>query len=653
MKFIMKKIAFFAAVAALAFAFSASAATLADFGTTNIKVGSRGPAVMAVQSALNTCTGSTLAVDGVFGPMTANSFRAFQMSQNIKVDGIVGPQTKAMLAACSTPATTPVDNGGNTDNSDNSDDSEDSSDDNSGPLEGGAGDIDSLDLLSSFNNEKVKEGAEDVKIFGFELEASDDSDLDISSVKLAFANDGTGSTRLTRYVTDVKVWMGSEEVGSADSDEFSRSGSTSTKSIALEDAIVRAGEKVKFYVSVSAVDSIDSSDITGSDWSLDLTQTRFEDAEGVVSTDTTALAPVDFEFEDGASSSTVEAKFSMGSGNPSARTVEVDDVSDTDDVLLLEMKLNAKGSEMMVDELPFSVTSSGATIPEAVKTFRLLVDGEEIDSVSIGSTAATCTEASVPFSWCTGLGTGTVGAMTTATVLFSDLEDDFVVDADDTVTIKLVADINDTEGSFGSSDSVTATFASTQRDAAVVNNPAGDEIADSRKSGAVTGEAQTFYADGATVTLKGTPTISQVTTTAGKATQTTYTMKFDVTAFGETFYMGQTAQYAAAITGTNGLNFNLEDSSAPSTAVTTGTVSSTLSSAAPITGSAYRFDEGSTREVTLQVVVTVPPTEDRSFRVQANSFKFFTDSALTAGAAEVVLSPSYSFETGYQLIDAA
>lgn len=56
--------------------------------------GSAGPAVFALQHNLNFAYGfSDLVVDGIFGPMTEQFVRIFQMVERITVDGIVGPVT--------------------------------------------------------------------------------------------------------------------------------------------------------------------------------------------------------------------------------------------------------------------------------------------------------------------------------------------------------------------------------------------------------------------------------------------------------------------------------------------------------------------------------------------------------------------------------
>ena len=63
-----------------------------------VRNGSQGQGVRAVQRQLN-ARGSSLAVDGIFGPLTDTAVRAYQQRASVAVDGIVGPETwQALLA---------------------------------------------------------------------------------------------------------------------------------------------------------------------------------------------------------------------------------------------------------------------------------------------------------------------------------------------------------------------------------------------------------------------------------------------------------------------------------------------------------------------------------------------------------------------------
>jgi hypothetical protein len=58
-----------------------------------VNQGKNGPAVRAVQKLLKDKFGYNLAVDGIFGPATANAVKDFQSDNDLAVDGIVGPKT--------------------------------------------------------------------------------------------------------------------------------------------------------------------------------------------------------------------------------------------------------------------------------------------------------------------------------------------------------------------------------------------------------------------------------------------------------------------------------------------------------------------------------------------------------------------------------
>ena len=63
-----------------------------------VSQGSDGDAVRAIQSQLHSRgSGTVIAVDGIFGPMTAGAVRGFQELLGLTVDGIVGPQTWSLL----------------------------------------------------------------------------------------------------------------------------------------------------------------------------------------------------------------------------------------------------------------------------------------------------------------------------------------------------------------------------------------------------------------------------------------------------------------------------------------------------------------------------------------------------------------------------
>ncbi|MEV8457664.1 N-acetylmuramoyl-L-alanine amidase [Streptomyces sp. NPDC052095] len=65
--------------------------------TTSLQQGATGDAVKRLQRALTAALGSTVGVDGSFGPETATAVRGYQTSRGLTADGIVGAGTWAAL----------------------------------------------------------------------------------------------------------------------------------------------------------------------------------------------------------------------------------------------------------------------------------------------------------------------------------------------------------------------------------------------------------------------------------------------------------------------------------------------------------------------------------------------------------------------------
>lgn len=583
----------FAGVAAAVVAFmmiasSASAMTVADFGPSTLKVGSTGMYVANMQSALNmaSCANAGLVADGKFGPMTGAKVQAFQASKGLTADGFVGNATKAALATCSTTTSTPS--------------TPSTGSNNSSSLSGGAGDLEDVDILSTYSSEDVLEGANDAKVMAFEIEADNGSDLLIQNVRLAFEMTGAGSSRMDKYMDSVKVWQANDEVGSADEDEFSENSDIYSKSIALDGAVVEDGEKSKFYVSVDAISNIDSDDLN-ENWTVTLESIRFMDADGAIITDNSTGEIGDsltFSFEDLTSSGDLELKATKDNSSPEAQVVEVDDVSDTNDVLLLAVKLKATGSDFTFDEMEFDVTPTGANTNEIVKEYRLIVDGDEIDSMGATSIASTVT----------------------GQITFTDLEDDFMVEEGDTIVVELVADINDLEGNFGGGDSIVASFTNTNFLASEVDDQEGDSLANGDRSGSVVGESQTFFKEGIVVELVGSPTAVKTVgdASAPESDSGLFSITFDVTAFGSDVFIDKSAPLAAGGSGESDL-----------TITGTGSVTSEISSVGADEGTdGFEVADGTTERFTI--TTNILATATGFFRVQLGSLAYaLTDADAT------------------------
>jgi hypothetical protein len=648
-----------------------------------MKVGSKGPGVSTLQAALNSVqTTPQIVVDGSFGPATKSAVVAFQASHGLVADGVVGPMTGAKLAAatvavitipggfpagcmsasgfstttgqsCATSTSLPAGCTSSSGFSPTTGIKCDSSGGGStgGPLSGGAGDID-LTAKSTYSNEDVVAGEEDVPVLAFEVEADDGSDVEITNVKVEFINsNGASSDSLDDYAESISIWMGDEMVGESDADEFSENSNFWSDTIALSGAVVEAGDTETFSVAVTALNNLDSGDIDTDSWSVDLLSVRFKDAAGVTTTETANASGTDaaagfqrdLDFDDLATSGDLELKASLGSNSPDAGSVEVDTTTTTD-VTMLEFTLKAEGSDMNIDSLELTGAIAGNatnTWADMISELTLEADGDEIDSVSAYGTCAD--------------GSATTDD-TGGDICFTDLDLD--IEEDDTVTFKAIAKVRAIAADFDEGDSFTVSFPAASLDDTTntdVEDGNGDTVVAGDRTGSAVGETQTFYSSGVMVDM-GNVTYESITD-SGNVTQVTYNIPLSVTAFGDTRYVGLAAQYEAThttITDDLALSFALQDSTAPTTDLENGTVSSTWTCDASIEGGiGYRLDEGDEVDCTLQVIHTTPGTASRSYRVHVEGFQSYLDAALTNDATNELiqlLSPADEFQTDYKFI---
>ncbi|MFZ3011691.1 MAG: peptidoglycan-binding domain-containing protein [Minisyncoccia bacterium] len=388
------------------FAFNANSAAADCSITTTLRAGSVGTEVQCLQTII----GAT--ADGKFGPMTKAAVMAWQAGHGLVADGVVGAMTRAALmgaptgnfpAGCTSASGYSATTGVKCDTGASAglpagcsstvgysqttgvkcDGSQGGS--SSGPLSGGAGDV-TITSTTSDVEDTVKEDDTEVKVLGFQVEA-EDSDVEINNVKVLLKNTGFGpsSENLLKYVDEVSIMMGDEVVGSADTSDFSKdSGSPDefTKSISLDNAVVREGDKVKFYVAVTTSSTIDTADMTDADWYVLADTLRFEDGSGVVST-TDITKNNTFDFEDASSDDSLEVKSSTA--NPEDGTVKVDENNTTDDVLALQFKLD-------VDEDSADASVTSATVKVAVSNFDYdksgVVDAGDLLAVANGDAIA-------------------------------------------------------------------------------------------------------------------------------------------------------------------------------------------------------------------------------------------------------------------------
>jgi hypothetical protein len=623
-------------VVAIALAFVAAVSTANAAFDANLTVGSTGTDVASLQSWLISkgyaipAISSGVAQPGYFGSQTVTAVKAYQAANGIPSTGFFGPLTRAAVnkvggaavpvamgcpvgyTCTANPGTTPATTGTPSTTA----------------LAGTDGSISDVNELSQYASEEVGDGQKDVKVLGFEVEASNDGDILLRSVKLSFdpAGNGSGdSDHLDDYIKSVSVWMGDKKIGSADANDFTEdSNDIFTKTITLSSGvIVRADDMEKFYVSVDAANNLDSGDIDSDSWTVDLENIRFEDGSGVVTTETGYEIDgmdVPIAFVTFSTSANTEVKFTTEQSSPDAGIIVIDDTDNTDDLVVLVGKLEVEGtSDVVVDELPFTLTTvGGANVAAVTGSVTLKIDGKTFTE-SVTTTGAT-----------------------TGTTTFDNL--DLTLTAGKTYTFTVLADINDIDsGNLDEGDTLTVSLTASNRTMSDIENEEGDQLdTSSERSGTVVGEALEFRTNGIKLALDSTAT-GATTGTSANDDVGLFTIKYKVTAIGDTVYI-------SSLSTTAGVTYSVDKSG---TATSSNSISAALVNNTDTTLTSvgnYEIEEGQTETFTLSVSVPLGTGgTSGQYRTALTGVKW--DTSDDTSMANTYSSELDSFKTAYAVLN--
>lgn len=509
--------------------------------TMTLKYGMSGAEVMCLQSQLGVMPQS-----GWFGPITKSAVMAFQSAHGLTADGVFGPISRAawMAGGSSTaglPAGCTSTSGFSTTtgmacNSGSSlpagctstagyspttgmkcDSSAGAS--TGGALTGGAGSISDVNVTSSGTETTVAEGAIE-KVYAFEVKADDNSDLAITSARVELDILGAGSTRLNHYADNVSIWMGSTKVGSLDADSFSRTNGDHTGTISLKNAIVKKGEKEKFYVGFQANDSIDSGADINDTIDVFVDSLRYNDATGAILTESGFdlglgnAATVDFED----STANDDIRLQTNTSNPDAAAVQVDtnDTSDATEILAFNLKVASDSSDMDVISLPVAITVTDPAGGIATTTIEKVISDIWLE---VGSNTY---DNSTP----DGVVDDAINNTSKTSVYTFDIDEkDLTIDAGNTATVKVFVKFGHQDTKFDEGTVVSAQVTAADIDA---EDAGGDAVTVTGTT--ADGEDQTLLVSGAAVSYVSSSYTAEDTSAP---TDGTISLTFKVTAFGD------------------------------------------------------------------------------------------------------------------------
>jgi len=559
-------------------------ATVSVQFTRDLTIGSTGADVTALQRWL-IARGHTIpaGATGYFGAQTQSALAAYQRANGITpAAGYFGPITRAKVNASVvvTPPTNPP---------------SDNDDDDDGDLEGGAGSIDSFELLSGLNNEEVGEDEEDVEVAGLELEVDDGSDIELTAVRLTF-DEGTATEDFEDYATEVSIYLDGEEVARVDADEFDDDNDWSSNISLDGGAIIRAGETGELTVAVSGVSNLDSND-EGETWTVDFEQVRFRDADGAVVTDNPSTAARTFSFEEFAAAAGIGIDISNGDEEINdSQVILVDEEDDTEDVDVLSFMMEIEGdSDISLESLPieFTIDGTAADLEDAVSEVTLSMDGDQVASENTTNGDDT--------------------------IVFDDL--DLALEAGEEYEFVVSVTINDISGTLAEGDTIEATIGETETDSAdfSAEDEAGDDVSDSDITGSATGGPHSLSATGIEVEfVSATERASFSADDTGEGDQGTFVITFDVTADEDDIRLDRSCREDDTNTAGQGVEYTISNSGSNTTVCNL----SSSSSDSEDTANTFEVDSGDTRRFSLNVVATA--TADHFAQVDLTSINWGT-----------------------------
>jgi peptidoglycan hydrolase-like protein with peptidoglycan-binding domain len=617
---------------------SNSAAMTCNF-TRNLNVGATGADVMELQKLLN-AKGYTVAAAGAgspgmesqyYGPATKAAVAKMQTAFAAEIlaplglttgTGFFGASTRAKANTLCAATTPEVPATGDDDDDDTTGDDDDDTD-----LSGGEASLTDFSRTSSPSAVTVEENEEEVEVAGFEFDV-DDADAALKRVDVRFetTDAAPASNKPYEYFESVQLLLDGEKIAEVDtgskSDWEDLAGNAWEISFTGLDEKMTADETAKLTIAVTTQGTLDTDD-ESTTWNVWIPNDgiRARDGENldqyIGDADSLSSAAEERQFDTEGAGAGEELKVSLASSNPDASVIRVDDTDSTDDVTVLVFELKAEESDIEITSLPLLFTIGGDQFDQVISDVSLDIDGTVYDDYTT-----------------TGATTGS------ATTTFDIDSGDLVIEKDSKVTVKVMVDLLKTSaGTYSNGTTITASLRDFEVDA--IEAEGKDTIADADLTGTAIGDAHTLQSSGIFAEIVSIDEIK----TAGDnndADSGDFKIKFDVSAFDNTYYISATT--------TSVFDFDIENGSGVASTTETAAAVAAVSSTATKEGSAYRIDDGDTETFTL--TLTLNPSTDGYYRAQLQSIDFGDTSSNTTNQTAHTASPEEDFESDNLFLNA-
>jgi len=594
--------------------------------TRNLSVGTTGADVKDLQKLLN-AKGFMVAASGAgsagseteyYGQLTANAVAAMQEAYASEVlaplgltagTGYFGAATraKANTLCAAAPSVPPLPG----------DEEEEEVVDEEEGLGGTEASLEDFKRLGSPSSVDVAENEDDTKVAGWEFEVKD-GDASLRRVDIMFeatAGSAGFSYKPYEYFDSISLFLDGEKIAEEDADSKSDwsdlAGNVWKMRFSGLSEKLDEDSKLELVVAVTTKGNLDTND-EGTTWYAWVASNgvRARDASGIDQYigdgDTRADADYERSFVTEGAGSDDELTLSLASSNPKSSIIKVDANNTTEDVTILVFEMKAEGNDITIDTLPITFT-----VPATEEFDDIITDVKiEVDGVSFNDyTTASSTTAG------------------TATTTF-DIDEDLVIDEDDKVTVKVIIDLNSQSGNYAAGSAISASVPSYGVDD--ITGTGGDDLSASTNKGSAVGETHQLLTEGIFAEIVSV----DETKTAGDNNANDvgdYKIKFDLTAFEDTFYVSATSSAVFV--------YHVEDGSGST--VSTTTVAAVTSTATK-EGNSYRINEGGTEEFTL--TVTLNPQTTGYYRIELDSITYGTTAATPYGSSHTA-TPDEDFET--------